>query len=99
MATGWSEEAIGQAGAGLEPGRTAQSQRETPPLKIPLADWFRGGIREFARAYILEREDLYLSSSFIGDMWNQHQKGVRDRSSQLWNVLMFRLWLDKFAHR
>jgi asparagine synthase (glutamine-hydrolysing) len=66
---------------------------------VPLADWFRGGIREFSRAYILERQDPYLSGSFINKMWNQHQSGIRDRSSQLWNVLMFRLWLDKFAHR
>jgi asparagine synthase (glutamine-hydrolysing) len=66
---------------------------------VPLADWFRGGIRDFARAYILEREDPYLSGSFIRKMWDQHQSGIRDRSSQLWNVLMFRLWLDKFSHR
>jgi len=66
---------------------------------IPLADWFRGGIRDFAHAYIMERQDPYLSEAFVSKMWNQHQKGIRDRSSQLWNVLMFRLWLDKFAHR
>lgn len=66
---------------------------------VPLADWFRAGIRDFARAYIIDREDPYLSSSFVGKIWDQHQKGIRDRSSQLWNVLMFRLWLDKFAHR
>ncbi len=66
---------------------------------IPLADWFRAGIRDFARAYILEREDPYLSGSFIRKIWDQHQKGIRDRSSQLWNVLIFRLWLDRFAHR
>jgi asparagine synthase (glutamine-hydrolysing) len=66
---------------------------------VPLAAWFRGGIRDFARAYILEREDPYLSGPYVRKMWTQHQKGIRDRSTQLWNVLMFRLWLDKFAHR
>jgi asparagine synthase (glutamine-hydrolysing) len=65
---------------------------------VPLASWFRNGIRDYARGYILERHDPYLSSSFVKKMWNQHQSGTRDRSGQLWNVLMFRLWLDKFRH-
>jgi asparagine synthase (glutamine-hydrolysing) len=65
-------------------------------FRAPLAEWFRGGIREFARAYILERDDPYLAASFIRTMWDQHQSGVSDRSAHLWNVLMFRLWLDRF---
>jgi asparagine synthase (glutamine-hydrolysing) len=71
--------------------------RKKMGFAIPLADWFRGGIRDFARAYIVDRRDPYLSTSFITKIWNQHQSGYRDRSAQLWNVLIFRLWLDKFA--
>ncbi|PWT94296.1 MAG: asparagine synthase (glutamine-hydrolyzing) [Acidobacteria bacterium] len=63
---------------------------------VPLADWFQNGIRDYARTYILERRDPYLSDSFVAKMWRQHQSGYRDRSTQLWNVLMFRLWLDQF---
>ncbi len=66
-------------------------------FSIPLADWFRGGIREFARAYVVEREDAYLATAFVRRIWDQHQSGVRDRSTQLWNILMFRLWLDRFG--
>ena len=64
---------------------------------IPLASWFRNGIRDYARAHIIEREDPYLSQSFVTKIWNQHQAGYRDRSTQLWNVLMFRLWLDRHS--
>jgi asparagine synthase (glutamine-hydrolysing) len=64
---------------------------------VPLAEWFRNGIQEYARTYILDRQDPFLSSSFITKIWNQHQSGLRDRSSQLWNILMFRLWLDKYG--
>ncbi len=63
---------------------------------VPLADWFRGGIRDYARAFLIEQQDPYLSTSFIGKIWNQHQSGTRDRSAQLWNVLMFRLWYHRF---
>ncbi|MBN1567342.1 MAG: asparagine synthase (glutamine-hydrolyzing) [Acidobacteria bacterium] len=65
-------------------------------FEIPLADWFRRGIKDFARTFIVERQDPYLSASFVNKIWNQHQSGRRDRSIQLWNVLMFRLWLDRF---
>ncbi len=63
---------------------------------IPVASWFRNGIRDYARTYILDRQDPYLSSKFIQKIWNQHQAGTRDRSNQLWSVLMFRLWLDQY---
>jgi asparagine synthase (glutamine-hydrolysing) len=63
---------------------------------VPLADWFRNGIRDYARTYILERRDPYLSPCFVEKIWRQHQRGYRDRSTQLWNVFMFRLWLDQY---
>jgi asparagine synthase (glutamine-hydrolysing) len=66
---------------------------------VPLPDWFRGGIRDFARGYIVDREDPYLATGFVRRIWQQHQSGIRDRSSQLWSVLMFRLWLDRFGPR
>lgn len=67
-------------------------------FSVPLSAWFRNGIRDYAADFILRRQDPYLSSSFIAKMWNQHQSGIRDRSRELWNVLMFRLWLDKYHH-
>ena len=66
-------------------------------FSIPLADWLRGGIREYARAFIVERQDPFLSAPFVKTIWEQHQSGRRDRSTQLWNILMLRLWLDRFA--
>jgi asparagine synthase (glutamine-hydrolysing) len=71
--------------------------RSKKGFAVPLEDWFRSGIRDFSRAYILEKRDPFLSQSFVEKIWNQHQAGVRDRSAQLWNVLMFRLWLDRFG--
>ncbi len=64
---------------------------------VPLAEWFRNGIKDYARTFIVERQDPYLSTAFVNKIWNQHQSGMRDRSNQLWNILMFRLWMDKYA--
>ena len=66
---------------------------------VPLSEWFRGGIKDFAHEHLVAKSDPYLSSSFIQALWQQHQTGLRDRSSQLWNVLMFRLWLNEFGRR
>lgn len=81
----------------LLPGSTIY--RNKMGFAIPLADWFRGGICDFAHTYVVEKEDAYFSTSFVRKLWDQHQSGVRDRSGQLWNVLMFRLWLDRFGRR
>ena len=64
---------------------------------VPLAEWFRNGISEYAGHHLIETTDPYLSSSFVRKIWDQHQSGIRDRSTQLWNVLMFRLWLQRFG--
>jgi asparagine synthase (glutamine-hydrolysing) len=69
--------------------------RQKMGFGVPLQDWFRSGIREFARSYIVDQQDPYLSRSFIHKIWNQHQSGIRDRSTQLWNILMFRLWYSR----
>lgn len=66
---------------------------------VPLADWFRNGIREYARAFIVEKQDPYLSTQFVRKIWDQHQSGIRDWSAHLWNILMFRLWSASNAER
>jgi len=59
---------------------------------IPMRDWFRNGIRDFARTQLLDVQEPYLSNAVVAKIWNEHQSGLRDRSWQLWNILMFRLW-------
>jgi len=68
--------------------------RQKMGFGTPLPDWFRNGIRDFARTYIVDREDPYLSNVFVRRIWDDHQAGIRDTSWQLWNVLMFRVWLE-----
>jgi asparagine synthase (glutamine-hydrolysing) len=72
--------------------------RDKMGFGVPLADWFRNGIKDYARTFVIERQDPYLSTAFVNKIWNQHQSGIRDRSNQLWNIMMFRLWLDKYAN-
>ncbi len=71
--------------------------REKMGFALPLAEWFRGGIKDFAHSYLLESVDPFVSSAFVRRIWEQHQSGRRDRSSHLWNILMFRLWRRTYS--
>jgi asparagine synthase (glutamine-hydrolysing) len=58
---------------------------------VPVAEWFRGELKDFARERLFTRDDL-LDSGFLTNCWRQHQTRQRDWSALLWAVLMFRTW-------
>jgi asparagine synthase (glutamine-hydrolysing) len=66
--------------------------RKKKGFAVPVAEWFRGELKE--RAYeslFTKRQDL-LNPAFLAHIWKQHQRGQRDWSALLWTVLMFRTW-------
>ena len=73
-------------------------ERPKAGFSIPLADWLRGPMREWAESLInparLEDEGL-LDPRQVSSMWNQHISGSYDRSTYLWNILMFQVWRDQ----
>lgn len=63
-------------------------------FSVPLAQWFRGELKDFAQEKLLGCRDELLNHAFINNCWDQHQKGHRDWSTLLWSVLMFRTWQE-----
>ena len=64
---------------------------------VPLAQWLRNDLREFAHAVIFDqRQDSFLNDASVNGIWQEHQRGFRDRSTELWSILMFRLWQREF---
>jgi len=65
---------------------------------IPLHDWLRGPLREWANTLLdaerLQREG-YFHSALVRQKWDEHLSGKRNWSYLLWNVLMFQAWLDE----
>jgi len=59
---------------------------------VPVAEWFRSDLKEFAYESLFRGQDSLLNSAFVTRCWNQHQRGQRDWSALLWSVLMFRTW-------
>lgn len=66
--------------------------RSKQGFAVPLHRWFRGELREFAHETLFSRPDGFLDQKYLKTIWDQHQRGVFDRSAYLWSVLMFRKW-------
>jgi asparagine synthase (glutamine-hydrolysing) len=62
---------------------------------IPLAQWLRGALRSWAEDLLdpaIMRSAGELDSAAVTLLWEQHQSGQFDRSSHLWNVIMYQAW-------
>ncbi|MBI5436565.1 MAG: asparagine synthase (glutamine-hydrolyzing) [Nitrosomonadales bacterium] len=64
---------------------------------IPLHDWLRGPLRDWAEALLdegrLQREG-YFHPAPIRQKWAEHLSSKRNWAYLLWNVLMFQTWLE-----
>ena len=62
---------------------------------IPLADWLRNDLKDWAYELIDEnkiKEEGYFDSNILKKLWEEHQSKKRDWQSILWPILMFQLW-------
>ena len=59
---------------------------------VPLAQWFRGPLRQRIRDVVLGerlRDTGYFEPTFLQHLVDAHQSGQRDYSAVLWTVMMF----------
>jgi asparagine synthase (glutamine-hydrolysing) len=66
---------------------------------VPLPEWLRGEIFDYARELILDGEGtrLFFQRDLVERIWKEHQSKARDRSVALWTLMMFNLWHRRFA--
>lgn len=76
-------------------------ERPKAGFAVPLADWIRGPLREWARALTepqrLAREG-YFNPAEVNRLHARVETGQRHRVHQLWVVLMFQAWLSTSQH-
>ena len=61
---------------------------------VPVSEWFRGELKDFAYETLFRPQDELLNTAFLTHCWKQHQRRQRDWSALLWCVLMFRNWQE-----
>jgi asparagine synthase (glutamine-hydrolysing) len=69
-------------------------------FSIPVAAWLRGPLQGFARE-VLSAETLarqaWLDPGVVGGLLDRHCSGAEDLSRQLWGLMAFTLWFDRYA--
>lgn len=64
---------------------------------IPLHDWLRGSLRDWAESLLDENlllQQGYFNPEPIRTMWKEHLTGLYDHQNYLWDILMFQAWLE-----
>lgn len=64
---------------------------------LPLGDWLRGPLREWAATLLDPRRiaaEGYLAPAAVERIWKVHLSGRHNQEHLLWSVLAFEAWLD-----
>jgi asparagine synthase (glutamine-hydrolysing) len=66
-------------------------QRKKHGFMVPLAAWFRNGLKPLVHEHLLDREVPF--NRMVADrLLHEHRKGRADHSHKIWVLLMYALW-------
>ena len=66
---------------------------------VPVGHWFRGQMQPFLREHLLSEKAAgrgYLRPEGVARLVEEHTRGERDHTHQLWTLLMLELWFRRF---
>lgn len=65
---------------------------------IPIGEWLLGPLKEWAEDLLSEnliQEQGFLNMHIVKGYWEEHCSRRRDRTHEIWNILMFQAWLKE----
>ena len=78
---------------------TALFERPKMGFGVPMADWLRGPLRDWAGS-LLSSSSIEKTAVFQPELvqryWQEHLSGHYNRQSQLWTILMFQEWSQHY---
>ena len=76
--------------------------RRKQGFALPLVHWIRNELKELILSVLLEPRTLqrgYFNSAAVKRLLDEHFQGRRDRSGEIWRLLIFELWHRNFLER
>ncbi|MEX0842481.1 MAG: asparagine synthase (glutamine-hydrolyzing) [Xanthobacteraceae bacterium] len=70
-------------------------------FSIPLADWLRGPLRDWAGDLLTPAklaDEGFFDVAGVQNLWKRHLSGAESNATGLWNILMVRAWADRWLH-
>lgn len=75
-------------------------ERPKKGFGVPLADWLRGELREWAEDLLREStlaQQGLLNTALVRKTWQDHLAGNQSKEQHLWAVLMLQAWARRWA--
>lgn len=76
-------------------------ERKKMGFAVPVGSWLRTDLSELIAEYVLgtsRRHDLF-AVDVVRKWCAEHQSGLRDRTTEMWGLLVFNMWYDRFVRR
>ncbi len=76
--------------------------RRKQGFSLPLVHWMRAELKDHISSVLLDDSTQrmhYFRRSALQSLLNEHFSGLRDRSGEIWLLLMFRLWHKNFVEQ
>jgi asparagine synthase (glutamine-hydrolysing) len=65
---------------------------------MPIGAWLKGPLRSWAESFIYSDSGSYhyINKTYVEEVWQKHLKGHGNWENELWTILMFQSWYQKY---